>query len=132
MNAFIVDLENKPGELARVAEAIAGKGINLTTLSAATCGSTGSVALMTNDEAGTRNALRDARCSFREIEAVPVWLEDKPGTLADAARRIGNAGVNIEAVLPTGMSGGKVSVAFLTSDPMKTREAVGIAAAAHA
>ena len=29
MNAFIVDLKNKPGELAKVAEAIAGQGVNI-------------------------------------------------------------------------------------------------------
>ena len=54
MNAFIVDLKNKPGELAKVAGAIADKGINITGFSGATCGDTGSVVLLTADEAGTR------------------------------------------------------------------------------
>ena len=36
MNAFLVDLDNKPGEFARISEAIAKKGINITTISGAT------------------------------------------------------------------------------------------------
>ena len=36
MNAFIVDLENKPAELAKVAEAIAEKGIDITGFSGST------------------------------------------------------------------------------------------------
>jgi hypothetical protein len=33
MNAFLVDLENKPGALATVAEALAAKGVNITGVS---------------------------------------------------------------------------------------------------
>ena len=60
MNAFIVDLTNKPGELARVAEAIAQKGINIEGFAGATAGGAGTVLLVTNDEAGTRRAPADA------------------------------------------------------------------------
>ena len=125
MNGFIVELENRPGELARLSEAIAGKGINLTSVSATTVGDRGAVALMTNDEAGTRAALRDGNFSFREIEAVPVSLEDRPGALAEVARRLANSGVNIEALLVTALGGGKVSIALLTADPARTRSLVG-------
>ena len=125
MNGFIVELKNKPGELARVAEAIAQKGINITAFTGATCGETGSVVLITNDEAGTRQALRNAQITTREVELVPVALADKPGTLAEVARRLADAGVNIEAAVPTGMSGGNVQLAFATDDPTKARAALG-------
>lgn len=39
-----------------------------------------------------------------------AWLDDRPGTLAEAARRLGDAGVNIEALFPIGMESGKVGV----------------------
>jgi hypothetical protein len=125
VNAFIVELPNKPGELARITEAIAQKGIDITSFSGATCGDTGSVALLTNDEAGTRSIIKDAGFKAREIEVVPTSLANQPGTLAEAARRLANAGVNIEAALPTGMSGNNVTVAFATSDPAKARQALG-------
>ena len=45
MNAFLIELPNKTGELARVTEAIAAKGVNITGVSGSTCGTSGSVAL---------------------------------------------------------------------------------------
>src|SRR2546423_12169584 len=125
VNAFVVDLKNKSGELDKVAGAIADKGINITGFSGATCGDTGSVVLLTADEAGTRQALSAAGYKAREVELVSVALADKPGSLADAARQLANAGVNVEAAVPVGMSGGNVHVAFATDNPTKARAALG-------
>ncbi len=125
MNAFIVDLTNKPGELARVSEAIAQKGINILGFSGVTCGDSGSIVLMTNDEAGTRSVLSAAGCASREVELVVASLAHQPGTLAAIARKLADAGVNIEAALPTGMDGGNINIAFATGDPAKAREAIG-------
>ena len=132
MNAFIVEGQNRPGELARVTGAIGDAGINITTIAAATCGSTGSVALLTNDEGGTRTALARGGFKVREIEAVSAGLEDRPGSLAEVCRRLGDAGVNIEAMLPTGLSGNRVSVAFLTDMPDKARQVLAAETPAHA
>jgi hypothetical protein len=125
VNGFIVELKNKPGELAKVTEAIAHKGINITGFTGVAVGESGAVCLLTNDEAGTRKALTEAHYKVREIELVPVALADTPGTLAEAARRLANAGVNVVAALPTGMSGGNINLAFATDDPAKARAALG-------
>lgn len=130
MNAFIVDLEDRPGSIAAVAEAIAMKGISITSLAGVASGGTGGAAILTNDEAGTRQALADARLKVREVEVVPHAIDDRPGAFAEAARRLADAGVNLEAVLPTGMSEGKVTIAFATTDPAKARAALGTMAAA--
>ena len=103
MNAFIVDLTNKPGELAKVTEALATKGINLTGFSGATCGDSGTLVLVSNDETGTRQALSAAGYRAREVELVQASIADRPGGIAEAARQLANAGVNIEAAFPTGM-----------------------------
>lgn len=132
MNAFIVELENKPGALATVAEAIATKGINITGFAGVTCGGNGSIAIMTNDEAGTRSALTGARLTFHEMELVSASIADEPGALAKTARKLADAGVNIEAAFGTGMSAGKVTVAFATSDPAKARSALGETVGARA
>jgi hypothetical protein len=130
MNAFIVDLEDRPGSIAAVAETLAAKGISITSLAGVTCRGAGSAAIITNDEAGARKALADGRYKVREIEVVPHAIEDRPGSFAEVARRLANAGVNLEAVLPTGMSGGKVTIAFATTDAAKAREALGSLATA--
>jgi hypothetical protein len=121
MNAFLVDLENKPGEFARVTEAIAKKGINITSLSGATCGSSGRVAIATDNDSATRTALAEANCTYVEAESIEATLRNQPGALAGVARRLANAGVNIEAIMPTGMKGNDVTVAFITDDPTSAR-----------
>jgi hypothetical protein len=125
VNTFIVDLKNKPSELARVTEAIAQKGIDITAFSGSTCGDSGTLALVTSDEAGTRRALTEGQWKFRTIETVDASLANKPGALAEVARRLGKAGVNIEAAFATGMAGSSVHVAFATDNPKKAREALG-------
>jgi len=125
VNGFIVDLKNKPGEIARLAEAIAEKGIDIGGFTGATCGDTGSVALITNDEAGTQRVLTDGKWTHRSVELVTASLVNKPGTLAMVTRKLADAGVNIEAALPTGMAGGNMHIAFATDNPAKAKEALG-------
>jgi hypothetical protein len=112
MNAFIIELEDRPGTLADIADAIAEKGINIAGVAGATGGGAGAIALVTNDEAGTRSVLDASGSRYRQVALATASLEDKPGVLAEAARKLANAGVNIEAIFPTGMDSGKITVAF--------------------
>lgn len=121
MNAFLIELENKVGELARITEAIATKGVNITAVSGSTCGGSGSIAIMGDNEAAVRTALKEAGSSFRELEVTETPIPNTPGMLAKAARRLADGGVNIEALLPVGMQGNDVTVGFVTSDPAKAR-----------
>lgn len=122
MQVFLVDLKNKPGELARAAEAIAAKGIDITGISGATCGDSGRAAVITNDHATTKAVLTEAGFKFTEMEATDTALRQQPGTLAKAARRLADAGINVEALLPIGMEGNEVHVAFVTNDAAKARQ----------
>jgi hypothetical protein len=130
MNAFLVDLENKPGEFARVSEAIAKKGINITTISGATCGSSGRVALTTDNDSATRTVLGETRVTYTESEVTEATLHNEPGALAKVARRLADSGVNIEAIMPTGTKGNDVTVAFITDDPTKARSVLATATSA--
>jgi hypothetical protein len=131
MHAFLVDLDNKPGTLAKVAEALGSKGINIENIAGAACGDGGRAAIVTADQAGTRSALQAAQVTFKELETVEASLPHRPGSLATAARRLADAGVNIEAILPAGMAGGDVTVSFVTSDPAKAKEILSAAMAAR-
>src|SRR5207253_11380766 len=119
MNAFIVSLDNKPGELARVTEAISTKGIDITSFGGVTCGGDGTIAPLTNDEAGTRRALTDGHFRIREIEVVSASVENRPGGLAALARKLADAGLNVDAAIPTGMSGSTATIAIATNDPAR-------------
>jgi hypothetical protein len=122
MNAFMIDLKNKPGALADLAEALGSAGINITAVTGATCGDQGRVVLTADDESATRTALGKAGVAYVESEVATVNLRHQPGSLAAAARKLAAQGINIDAVMPLGMSGNEVTVAFVTSDPTATKE----------
>ena len=63
MSVFTVDLKNQPGELARLCEAMAGRGVNLI-LSATSRGEDGTVAFIVDDEARAETALADAGIGY--------------------------------------------------------------------
>lgn len=125
MQAFITEAANRPGEFARHAEAIAKRGINLSGVVCLGLGDRGGAAFMSADETGLRTALNEADIAFREVEIVTVALEDKPGTAAEATRKLGDAGVNIDLMTGIGMSDGKVTVAIGVDNVEAARQALG-------
>ena len=125
MIAFLVELENRPGTLAEVTEAIAERGINVIGGAGVACGSSGQLTLTTTDEEGTRRVLLGRGLKFHEIEVVPITLADSPGTLARACRALADARVNIEAAFAMGVSGDRNTIAFATDDPVKARAILG-------
>ena len=125
MQWFIVEASNKPGEFARHADAIAKRGVNLANVVSLGIGDRGGFAFYATDEAGVRSALNDAGIAFREVSVVTAQIEDKPGSVADAARRLGDAGVNIELLAPMGMDAKKVTIAFGVDKPDEARRRIG-------
>ena len=100
MKAFLIEAANRPGELARVTELIAGKGINIEAFSIA-YGVGGPLAILSHDEKGLKSALDDSTgITYKEVPLLTIWLEDKPGSIAWAARKLADVGVNIEFFAP--------------------------------
>jgi hypothetical protein len=96
---LVIDVENTPGSLARVAGAVSDAGVNL---AAATCIGAGEQAelhiLVPHPEAA-RHSLATAQLAVsREREVVVIDVEDNPGVLADLARKVAKAGVNLDLV----------------------------------
>lgn len=125
MQAFIVDLANRPGSLAAVCEALGARGINISGTAGAAAGEVGSLAFTADDHAGARSVLDAHGWSYREVEMVVAALEHRPGSLGAAARRMADAGVNLDTMFATGMDGDKMLIAFGVSDPAAARAALG-------
>jgi hypothetical protein len=112
MQTFIVDAANRPGELARVADTIAKRGINVEAFCVG-YGNKGAAAFLASDEKGVRSALDSEGFTYHETPVLTIWLEDKPGQLAWAAKRLGDAGVNIELFAPVEYGAGhKATIAI--------------------
>jgi hypothetical protein len=96
---LVIEIENSPGALAEVAAAISDAGVNL---AAATCVGPAQQAelhiLVPYPEAAKHALAISHLAVTREREVVVVEVEDRPGELADMARRIAKAGVNLDLV----------------------------------
>jgi len=125
MHVFLIASENKPGSLATILEAVAQRGVNVISGGATAWGDGGAISIQTNDDEATRSALQGTGVEFREVQTASAWLEDRPGTFADAARRLANAGVNIETFFPIGMKDGKVGILFGVDNVDAAKAALG-------
>jgi hypothetical protein len=103
MSAFTVELDNHPGELARLCEAIASSGVNLL-LCATTHGNGGVVAFIADDEAAAQAVLDDAGTGYLLRRALTVRMENLPGVGAATFRKLADARVNVELLLPVRIS----------------------------
>jgi hypothetical protein len=96
---LVIDIENTPGALARVAAAISDAGVNI---AAATCvgpGERAELHILVPHAEAARHALAVSHVAVtREREVVVVEVEDRPGVLADLTRKIAQAGVNLDLV----------------------------------
>jgi hypothetical protein len=96
---LVIDIENTPGALARVAAAISDAGVNI---AAATCIGPGAQAelhiLVKHAEAAKHSLALSQLAVSREREVVVVSVENRPGVLADLTRKIAKAGVNLDLV----------------------------------
>jgi hypothetical protein len=96
---LVIDIENTPGALADVAAAISDAGVNI---AAATClgpGKRAELHILVPHAGAVRHLLGISHLAItREREVVVVEVEDRPGVLADLARRIARAGVDLDLV----------------------------------
>lgn len=96
---LVIEVDNEPGALARVAAAISDAGVNI---AAATCVGPADRAelhiLVPHAEAAKHSLAISHLAVTREREVVVVPVEDRPGQLADLTRTIAHAGVNIDLV----------------------------------
>jgi hypothetical protein len=103
--------------------------VNISGGAGTTWNETGAIALITNDDSATRAVLEERDIEYRDVDVVSASLDDRPGALGAAARRLADRGINIEVILPTGVQGSRISVAFGVDDPAGAREALGELAA---
>jgi len=82
------------------------------------------VAVLPAEPGRARDALKGAGLTFTEKTVLTVQLEDRPGTLAELAKKLGAAGVNITSLVPIGARGGTVQLAIGVDDVEKARRVV--------
>ena len=124
MSAFAVSLEDQPGELARVCEAMADSGVNLL-LCATTYSGSGVVAFIADDEASAQEVLETVGMEYLMRPALTVKLDNLPGAGAAAFRKLANAGVNVDLLLPVRISDELFFAVVCVDDEAAARAALG-------
>jgi hypothetical protein len=122
MRDCLVQLTNKPGDLARVAEALARRGVNVKALAAMSIDGVARTRILPDDIVAARSAFEAANIRFTESEVHLVLLENTAGVLANVTNRLGEAGVNLEAIYVTGIADDLVELAVVSDNPKKAKK----------
>lgn len=113
-------LENRPGMLARVCEALSEAKINIYALTVSDTTDHSVIRMVVSD---TRRALllfEERGTLVVENDIVMVEADNKPGTLARISSKLGDAGINIEyCYFATPPSSKKGLLVLRVSDPKK-------------
>jgi hypothetical protein len=97
-----VVLEDQPGTLAELGEATGKADINIEGMCVVTREGKGTVHILVEDASATRAALADVGIDVSgEREVLVTEVEDRPGMMSAVARKLADAGVNIELAYTT-------------------------------
>jgi hypothetical protein len=97
---IVIEVENKPGALAELTAAISDAGVNIAAATFTGGGESAELHILVPHAEPVRHALALTHKAViaREHEVVVVDVRDEPGVLADLARKIARAGVNLDTV----------------------------------
>jgi hypothetical protein len=122
-----VTVEDRPGGLADIGEALGNAGINIEGLCGMGLGDRGVIHLLVEDGAAARAALEGAGLTVESeseaiVSEIPGDGVSTPGTLGKMARAVADAGVNMKALY---LATNNRAVA-VTDDNAKARAALGM------
>ena len=93
---FALRMEDRPGTLGKVCRALADRGVNILAFQSFPSGGGESLVRLVVDNPTTAKTVLDTqRLSYTEAEVAQVKLPHRPGELARAASRLGDANINI-------------------------------------
>lgn len=97
---MVIELEDEPGELARVAHALSDAGINIAAATALGAGQRAELHVLVPHPEAVHHALAIVHSISitRQREVVVVQCDDHPGELADLTGKIAAAGINLDLV----------------------------------
>jgi hypothetical protein len=125
---FVVQLPNRPGELAHLAKALCARGVNLIQIQGSTAGDLACALIYTDDDKATGEVLRGMGYSFVAGSTLIVEIEDTPCALGDLTDRLTAGGVTLKGCCIIGRRDGCAEWSLSIDDETKAREILGIPA----
>ena len=121
MRDFAIQLTHRPGELARVANALSTQRVNIRSVAGLAIDKYVTVRIIADDVEAARVALESANIRYEESEVVQVLLENRAGELAAVSMKLAEGGVNLRAIYLTGIEGDLVELAIVPDDVKKAK-----------
>jgi hypothetical protein len=117
LKQIVVSIENAPGRLFEVTEALGKAGINLRALNLVDTGAFGQLRLLVSDVATARRVLMELHIPAYVNDVVAAEIEDRPGSLARVLKPLTEANINVVFMYAfIGFSSGKAVMIFRFSD----------------
>ena len=95
LKQLVVSIENAPGRLHEVTDALGNAGINLRALNLVDTGAFGQLRLLVSDVPTARKILMEMQIPAYVNEVVAAEIVDKPGSLAALLKPLTRAGVTV-------------------------------------
>ncbi len=124
---FVVQLPNKPGELAHLARALCARGVNIVQVHQATAGNLTSAEIFTDCcDDDTIDVLRGMGYPFVVGTGVTVEIEDSPCAFGEVSDKLAHAGVGIKGCCVLGRANGVATWTLAVDDEARAREVLGL------
>ncbi len=121
MNEIIIPVKEPPGTLAAVSESLARADINIEFIEARVVGESGIIVLRVDRYDAALRILMDAGYRAVTEDALVLDLENRPGALAEVARRLADARIGIRSLRIVEQAGDRSLVALVADDPDAAR-----------
>jgi hypothetical protein len=92
---FSIRMEDQPGTLGRICRTLADRGVNILAFQTLPLEGRSLVRLVVDKPTEAKSVLDDQKVKYDEVQVAQVKLPHRPGELARAASKLGEAGVNI-------------------------------------
>jgi hypothetical protein len=89
-------------------------------------GEDGTVAFIADDEASAEAALASASIGYARRPALTIRMENQPGAGAATFRKLADAGVNADLLVPVRVSDDLFFAVICVDDPDKARRSLGV------
>jgi hypothetical protein len=116
-------IPNRVGLLSEVTTAIAGLKVNINAICAYSMENNAFFMLTTSSNAKAKKALASLGVGIEEKDVVQVEVSNRPGELQKVAKKIADAGIDIQYVYAT-TGGGKATCVFKSADDQRAIKVV--------
>ena len=122
---IVVIANNEVGVIADITAILANAGINLESINTEVSSQQEAVILTTDNSDRALYVLNQAGYKAVGDEVLVLRLRDEPGTLAQVAGNLKQAGVDIQSMHILNRQGGYAMIALTTNDRARTLDAIG-------